>query len=259
MAPTGAFTPNKSARLSPRWCVTILGTKFNRESYTFGEGSPPWPSDRKIDHIYVSFGLRPPFFTLYRLYYLHIFVYPFFSSVSGPGSVFIAEERRQCIAVVYDDILRGALLVERAPKHYGIVRNFRRSTSPKRLVGVVGEFPDTCVATVLMHSLRRNFPLIKASRRLEREDRGHGAERKSVQDERENLPPNSDTFESEPEHRRLFERPRDVLMHRAGETITDGRRRAAALYGMIHNWPYAARKRTGDSQSGWRPPPDKNI
>ena len=89
--------------------------------------------------------------------------------------------------------------------------------------------------------------------------RGLGAERKSVQDERENPPPNSDTCESEPEHNRLFERPPEVLMHRAGETITDGRRRAAALYGMIHNWPYAARKRTGDSQSGWRPPPDKNI
>jgi hypothetical protein len=28
---------------------------------------------------------------------------------------------------------------------------------------------------------------------------------------------------------------------------------------VIHNWPYAARKRTGDAESGWRPPPDKNI
>ena len=66
---------------------------------------------------------------------------------------------------------------------------------------------------------------VKASHRLEWEDRGLGAERKSVQDERENPPPNSDTCESEPEHNRLFERPREVLMHRAGETITDGRRR----------------------------------
>ena len=28
---------------------------------------------------------------------------------------------------------------------------------------------------------------------------------------------------------------------------------------MIHNWPYAARKRTGGAESGWRPPPDRNI
>jgi len=48
-------------------------------------------------------------------------------------------------------------------------------------------------------------------------------------------------------------------MHRAGETITDGRRRVAAPYFyVIHNWPYAARKRAGDAESGWRPPPDKN-
>ena len=117
-------------------------------------------------------------------------------------------------------------------------------------MGVVGEFPDTCVATDLVHGLRRKIPCdfpcfvacfqvcflpsaprlaalrwVKASHRLEWEDRGLGAERKSVQDERENLPPNSDTRESEPEHNRLFERPREVLIHRAGETITDGRRR----------------------------------
>ena len=28
---------------------------------------------------------------------------------------------------------------------------------------------------------------------------------------------------------------------------------------MIHNWPYAARKRAGNAESSWRPPPDKNI
>ena len=44
-------------------------------------------------------------------------------------------------------------------KHYGSVHTFRRSTSPVRLVGVVGEFPDTCVATELMHGLRRKIPL----------------------------------------------------------------------------------------------------
>ena len=110
-------------------------------------------------HIYVSFGLRPPICTLYRLHYLHIFVHPFFNSVSGRGSVFTAEERGQCIAIVYDDILWNAILVESASKHYGSVHTFRRSTSPVRLVGVVGEFPDTCVATELMHGLRRKIPL----------------------------------------------------------------------------------------------------
>jgi len=210
----------------------------------------PGEQSIKTHHISVSFGLRPPICKLYRLHYVHISVYPFFNSVLGRGSVFTAEERRQCIAIVYDDILRNALLVERASKHYGSVHTFRRSTFPVGLVGVVGEFPDTCVATELMHGLRRKFPYdspcsvacfqvcvlpyeprlaalhwLKASHRLEWEDRGLGAVRKSVQDERENLPPNSDTRESEPEHNRLFERPREVLMHRAGETITDGRRR----------------------------------
>ena len=56
---------------------------------------------------------------------------------------------------------------------------------------------------------------VKASHRLERKDRGFGAERKSVQDGRENPPQNTDTCEYEPEHNRLFERPREVLMHRA--------------------------------------------
>ena len=108
--------------------------------------------------MYVSFGLRPPICTLYRLHYLHIFVYPSFNGVSGRGSVVTAEERRQCIAIVYDDILWNTLLVESASKHYGSVHTFRRSTSPVRLVGVVGEFPDTSVATELMHGLRRKFP-----------------------------------------------------------------------------------------------------
>ena len=46
-----------------------------------------------------------------------------------------------------------------ASKHYGSVHTFRRSTSPVMLVGVVGEFPDTCVATELLHGLRRKIPL----------------------------------------------------------------------------------------------------
>jgi len=86
---------------------------------------------------------------------------------------------------------------------------------------------------------------------LEWADRGLGAERKSGQDEPENPPPNLDTCESEPEHNRLYERPREVRMHRAGETITDGRRHVAAPYGdVIHTWPNSARKETGDAESG---------
>jgi hypothetical protein len=46
-----------------------------------------------------------------------------------------------------------------------------------------------------------------------------------------------------------------------GLMFTDGRRRVAAIpYGdVIHNWPYASRKRAGDAESGWRPPPDKQT
>jgi len=159
----------------------------------------------KTHHINVTFGLRQPICTLYRLHYLHIIVYPFFKSVSGWGSVFTAEERRQFIAIVYDDLLWNARFVERASKRYGSVHTFRRSIPPVRLVGVVGEFPDTRVATELMHGLRRKIPLrfpllcsllptfclpceprlaalrwVKASHRLEWEDRGLGAERKPV-------------------------------------------------------------------------------
>ena len=49
-------------------------------------------------------------------HYRHIFVYPFFNSMPGRGSVPTVEERRQCITIVYDDLLWNALVVERAPK-----------------------------------------------------------------------------------------------------------------------------------------------
>ena len=77
-----------------------------------GGGADEWGI--QIHHIYVSFGLRPPICTLYRLHCLHIFIYPFFSSVPSRGSVFTAEERRQCIALINDELLWNALLVERA-------------------------------------------------------------------------------------------------------------------------------------------------
>jgi hypothetical protein len=102
------------------------------EGHGYSQGGLPDEWSIKTHHISVSLGLRPPICKLYCLHYLHIFVYPFFSSVSGRGSVFTAEERRQCIAFVYDDILWNALLVERASKHYGSVHTFRRSTSPVR-------------------------------------------------------------------------------------------------------------------------------
>jgi len=45
-----------------------------------------------------------------------------------------------------------------------------------------------------------------------------------------------------------------------GETVNDGRRCVAVPYGdVIHDWPNAASKRTGDAESDWRPPPDKDI
>ena len=68
----------------------------------------------KSHHIYVPNGLRPPFFALYYPHYHHIFVYPFFNSVPGRGSVSTADERRQCSIIVYGDLLWNALVVERA-------------------------------------------------------------------------------------------------------------------------------------------------
>ena len=49
-------------------------------------------------------------------------------------------------------------------------------------------------------------------------------------------------------------------MHRAGESITGSRRPVAAPDDdVIHDWPCEVRKSTGDSESIWRPPLDKNI
>jgi len=59
----------------------------------------------------------------------------------GRGSVSTVEERRQCITIVYDDLLWNVLVVERASKQFD------------------HEFPVTHAATELMHDLRRNYPL----------------------------------------------------------------------------------------------------
>ena len=49
-------------------------------------------------------------------HYRHIFVYPFFNSMPGRGSVSTVDERGQCSIIVYDDLLWNALVVERASK-----------------------------------------------------------------------------------------------------------------------------------------------
>ena len=73
----------------------------------------------------------------------------------GRGSVSTVEERRQCIAIVYDDLLWNALVVERASKQFDHVNTFHRSTSSVGLAGADGEFPVTRAATELMHDLIR--------------------------------------------------------------------------------------------------------
>ena len=62
----------------------------------------------------ISIAQQPEFWKYYR----HIFVYPFFNSMPGRGSVFTVEERRECITIVYDDLLWNALVTERAPKQF---------------------------------------------------------------------------------------------------------------------------------------------
>ena len=73
----------------------------------------------------------------------------------GRGSVSTVEERRQCITIVYDDLLWNALVVERASKQFDHVNTFHRSTSSVGFAGADGEFPVTCAATGLMHDFRR--------------------------------------------------------------------------------------------------------
>jgi hypothetical protein len=71
-----------------------------------GDSQGGLPDERSIQfhHIYVPNGLRLPFFALLCPHYRHIFVYPFFNSMPGRGSVSTVEERRQCITIVYDDL-----------------------------------------------------------------------------------------------------------------------------------------------------------
>jgi len=111
----------------------------------------------KSHHIYVPNGLRPPFFALSYPYYRHIFVYPFFNSVPGRGSVPTADERRQCSIIVYDDLLLNAHLVERAPKQYGHAHTFHRSTSS---VGLALRSP----VKAFPRNLRSGLPLRRISR-----------------------------------------------------------------------------------------------
>jgi hypothetical protein len=136
-----------------------LALRLRPEDHGDLQGDLPDEQSIKTHHIYVSFGLRPPIFSLYRLDYLHIYVYPFFNKVPGWGSVYSAEVRRQCITIVYDGILWNALVVVRASKQHGRVHTFHRSTSSVGVTGANDDFPITRAATELMHDLRRNFPL----------------------------------------------------------------------------------------------------
>jgi hypothetical protein len=72
----------------------------------------------------------------------------------GRGSVSTVEKRRQCIAIVYDDLLWNDLVAERASKQFDHLHTFHRSTSSVGLAGADGEFPVTRAATELMHDLR---------------------------------------------------------------------------------------------------------
>jgi hypothetical protein len=73
----------------------------------------------------------------------------------GRGSISSAEEKGQCISIVYDDLLWNAPVVERASKQFDHVHTFHRSTSSVGLAGADGEFPVTRAATELMHDLPR--------------------------------------------------------------------------------------------------------
>jgi len=66
----------------------------------------------------------------------------------------ISGKMRQCIMIVYDDLLWNALVVERASKQLDHVHTSHRSTSSVGLAGADGEFPVTRAATELMHDLR---------------------------------------------------------------------------------------------------------
>ena len=61
----------------------------------------------------------------------------------GRGSVSTVEKRRQCIAIVYDDLLWNDLVAERASKQFDHLHTFHRSTSSVGLVGADCEFPVT--------------------------------------------------------------------------------------------------------------------
>jgi len=82
----------------------------------------------------------------------------------GRGSVSTVEERRQCITIVYDDLLWNALMVERASEQFDHVHTFHRSTSSVGLAGADGEFPVTRAATERMHACEKTihyvFPLL---------------------------------------------------------------------------------------------------
>jgi len=92
-----------------------------------------------------------------RAHYRHIFVYPFFNSMPGRGSVSTVEERRQCITIFYDDLLWNALVVERASKQFDHVHTSHRFFIKKR----AGKRIYNAVVVQKVHSLHPKSLLIE--------------------------------------------------------------------------------------------------
>jgi len=134
-------------------------------SFGHGDSQGDLPDERsmKTHRIYVSFGLRLPIYTFYSLHCLHIFVFHFFISGFSQASVLTAKDRRKCIAIIYDSILWSALLEcsfsRESIKLLWPCIYLPSLNLPVRLVSAVGEFPDTCEATEIMHGLRRKNSL----------------------------------------------------------------------------------------------------
>jgi hypothetical protein len=90
---------------------------------------------------------------------------PFATSIMpGRSSVSTVEERRQCITIVFDYLLRNALMAVSASKHYDHVHTSHRSTCSIGLVGAAGAFPVTRGATEFMHDyLSSAFRLVSGA------------------------------------------------------------------------------------------------
>ena len=79
----------------------------------------------------------------------------------GRGSVSTVEKRRQCIAIVYDDLLWNALVFERASKQFGHVHTLHRSSSSMGLAGAGGGFPVTRELKLIQTQMAQK-PMLRA-------------------------------------------------------------------------------------------------